>query len=87
MNLAIINKNTLGRDGFFIFLLLVTNHISAQTYTPGNTYFDPANHVEYLAGNLPIVLSAPHDGGELPDSIQIENAMDVCSFAMGTPQE
>lgn len=69
MNLAIINKNTLGRDGCFIFLLLFTNHVSAQTYTPGNTYFDPANHVEYLAGNLPIILSSPHGGGELPDSI------------------
>jgi len=69
MNLAIINKNTLGRNGFLIFLLLFTSQISAQTYTPGNTYFDPANHVEYLAGNLPIILSAPHGGGELPDSI------------------
>ena len=79
MNLAIINKNTLGRDGFFIFLLLVTTHISAQTYTPGNTYFDPANHVEYLAGNLPIILSAPHGGGELPDSIP-DRECDGCVF-------
>lgn len=79
MNLAIINKNTLGRDGFFIFLLLFTNHVSAQTYIPGNTYFDPANHVEYLAGNLPIILSSPHGGGELPDSIP-DRECDGCVY-------
>lgn len=40
-----------------------------QTYTPGQSYFDANNYVEYIAGNLPIVLSAPHGGDLEPTSI------------------
>jgi hypothetical protein len=40
-------------------------------YYPGQTYFGRNDYVEYMAGDLPIVLSAPHGGylkpAEIPD--------------------
>ena len=41
----------------------------SQTYVPGNTYYDATGYIEYRAGNLPIVLSAPHGGSLEPSSI------------------
>jgi len=43
----------------FLFLYLKA---LAQTYTPGQSYFGTNGYVEYLAGNLPIIVSAPHGG-------------------------
>ena len=43
----------------------------AQTYVPGSTYFGRSNYIEYAAGDLPFILSAPHGGtlnpAEIPD--------------------
>ncbi|MBI5774071.1 MAG: hypothetical protein HZA89_10055 [Verrucomicrobia bacterium] len=43
----------------------------AQPYVPGQTYFGRSNYIEYIAGNLPFIISAPHGGtnkpAELPD--------------------
>lgn len=40
-------------------------------FVPGQTYYGRNNYVSYSAGNLPIIISVPHDGGlrptELPD--------------------
>ena len=41
----------------------------SQTFIPGNTYYDSTGYVEYRAGNIPIVLSAPHGGVLEPASI------------------
>lgn len=41
----------------------------AQTYTPGQSYFGTNGYVEYLAGNLPIIVTAPHGGLLSPASI------------------
>jgi len=43
--------------------------LTAQTFIPGNTYYDSTGFVEYRAGNLPIIISAPHGGSLEPDSI------------------
>jgi uncharacterized protein YwbE len=44
---------------------------SAGGYTPGMSYFGRNQYVEYIAGNLPLIFSAPHGGalmpGEIPD--------------------
>lgn len=48
---------------------IATSSISAQQFTAGEIYFDSTQFVEYRAGNLPIILSAPHGGGLRPDSI------------------
>lgn len=49
----------------------------AQQFTAGDVYFDSTQFVEYRAGNLPIILSAPHGGGLRPDSIP-DRACDDC---------
>ncbi len=38
-------------------------------YTHGNVYFGREDYIEYHAGNLPIILSAPHGGQITPDEI------------------
>jgi autotransporter-associated beta strand protein len=53
-------------------LLLGVAAISpAQPFEPGTTYFGRSNYIEYIAGDLPVIISAPHGGGlqpaELPD--------------------
>lgn len=38
-------------------------------YLSGKVYFGRENYIEYYAGNLPIILSAPHGGQLTPDEI------------------
>lgn len=40
-----------------------------QVFVAGETYFGENQYVEYQAGNLPVVLSAPHGGTLTPDAI------------------
>jgi hypothetical protein len=50
---------------------LLASSLSAQNYQPGQTYFGRSNYIEYLAGDMPVILAAPHGGtlkpAELPD--------------------
>lgn len=39
------------------------------TYLPGNAYFGANDYIEYHAGNLPIIISAPHGGSLTPSFI------------------
>jgi hypothetical protein len=41
----------------------------AEPYTPGQSYFGRNRYVEYVAGNAPVILSAPHGGDLTPDEI------------------
>lgn len=50
----------------FSFLFFKT---LAQPYTPGQSYYGTNGYVEYLAGNLPIIVTAPHGGLLSPSSI------------------
>ncbi len=61
----------------FLSAALLSSHLLfpkggfAQPYVPGQTYFGRSNYIEYIAGDLPIILSAPHGGtlkpAELPN--------------------
>jgi N-formylglutamate amidohydrolase len=42
-------------------------------YTPGQTYFGTDNFIEYHAGDLPIIVSAPHGGYLSPGTIPNRN--------------
>ena len=51
--------------------LSVTFQATATSAVPGQTYFGRSQYTEYLPGDLPLVVSAPHGGylkpGEIPD--------------------
>jgi hypothetical protein len=44
---------------------------SQSGYEPGRSYFGRGNYVEYIAGDMPLIISAPHGGtlrpAEIPD--------------------
>lgn len=51
----------------YLTLLLTLLHpfnrsIAQPTYTPGLVYYGLNNYTEYIAGNLPLIISAPHGG-------------------------
>ncbi len=52
----------------FLFLLFVARAVGAAP-KPGESQFGTARYVEYIAGDLPIVLTAPHGGRLKPDAI------------------
>src|SRR4051794_11480332 len=41
----------------------------ADDYQPGQSYFGRNRYIEYLAGDLPVILSAPHGGRERPEEL------------------
>ena len=43
--------------------------VGAQSYVPGSTYFGRSNYVQYIAGDLPVIFSAPHGGALIPAEI------------------
>ena len=40
-----------------------------ESYQPGQTHFGRASYAEYLVGDLPIIISAPHGGPMVPQEI------------------
>lgn len=59
-----------------ILIFLITtepDHLCSQSFVPGATYFDATGYVEYLSGNLPIVISTPHGGYLEPSQIPDRN--------------
>ena len=52
-----------------ISIQVFSNCVSAQNLTPGVSIFDTTGYVEYLPGNLPVILSVPHGGYLQPLSI------------------
>ena len=53
-----------------------------QAFEPGRSYFGRSNYVEYIAGDMPLIISAPHGGtlrpAEIPDRKSGEFATDTC---------
>ncbi len=39
------------------------------SYVPGRSYFGTHNYIEYVAGNAPVILTAPHGGALTPSTI------------------
>jgi N-formylglutamate amidohydrolase len=58
---------------------------AGQQFVPGETYFGVDKHIEYIAGDLPFILSAPHGGREKPDSIP-DRADGTFAFDVGTQE-
>lgn len=58
---------------------------AAQKFAPGETYFGVDKHIEYIAGDLPFILSAPHGGREKPAGIP-DRADGTFAFDVGTQE-
>lgn len=43
--------------------------VPAGPYTPGYRYFGRNQYIEYIAGNAPVIFSAPHGGALTPEEI------------------
>lgn len=59
------------RRRFLFFILsglLLAGHSDAAEFTPGKSYFGEDNYIEYIAGDLPLIISSPHGGREKPDA-------------------
>ena len=54
-----------------IFCLVIFFNFTSftQIYIPGKSYFGKNNYTEYIAGSLPIIISAPHGGYLTPINI------------------
>ena len=62
------------RFALLLFLLsIVTPCVYTQPYIPGQSYFGTNNYTEYVAGNMPVILSAPHGGLLSPAAIPDRN--------------
>ena len=51
-------------------LLLHALSLTGQEYQVGVSHFDQNEHVEYIHGNMPLILSAPHGGEKRPEDIE-----------------
>lgn len=56
-------------------------------YVPGRSYFGDGGHVEYVAGDLPLVFAAPHGGTGTPASIPARVAGPACGPEVTTVRD
>ncbi|NDH86384.1 hypothetical protein EBY67_04950, partial [bacterium] len=71
-------KQTLAKSlkRFFVPAILMFSSLSfgqtnLSSYTPGTTYYGRVGvqYIEYIAGNMPLIISAPHGGTSLPSEL------------------
>ncbi|PHR17167.1 MAG: hypothetical protein COA38_21195 [Fluviicola sp.] len=62
-------KKTLSSDILFLGILLLVSFFGRAQYTPGDTQFGTNNYIEYIPGDIPIIISVPHGGYLQPSSI------------------
>lgn len=56
----------------------------AQPYVPGSIYFGRSNYIEYAAGDLPFIMSAPHGGTLTPSEIPNRTNCASCGWDFAT---
>ena len=54
-----------------ILLCLPIISFGQQTFIPGQSYFGQNNYIEYIAGNLPIIIGVPHGGTLTPTNLPV----------------
>jgi len=64
-----IETNNMKKIFVVTVLFLIQCIAYAQPFVPGTSYFGRANYIEYIAGNLPLVITVPHGGSLTPDEI------------------
>lgn len=65
-------------------LFLFIEPAQAQPYTPGVSYFGRSNYIEYIAGELPVIFSAPHGGALNPAEIPDRTNCVSCGWSFST---
>lgn len=65
----IVKKEKLRQGILLSLLLLITSFAFSQQFMPGISYYGKNNYVEYVAGNLPLIISVPHGGSVTPSDI------------------
>ncbi len=67
----------------FVMIFLVSGSwLQGQVrYLPGQTYFGRNNYIEYIAGGIPIIISAAHDGDMNPASIPTRRCLNCVTVA------
>lgn len=65
--------------------LCVVSFAAADDYQTGKSYFGRNNYIEYVAGDLPVIFSAPHGGREKPEEIP-DRDMGTFSFDVNTQE-
>lgn len=79
-------RNHLFRKSPVVTLLLVFSvAAAADDYQPGKSYFGRNNYIEYVAGDLPVIFSAPHGGREKPEEMP-DRDMGTFSFDVNTQE-
>ncbi len=63
-----------------------SNNTYAQNWVPGTTYFNNNNYVEYIFGNMPVIISTPHGGTIAPTSIPNRTAT-ICGTNVTTVED
>ena len=78
---------------FLSFLLFISNTYSQpvisgnpNSYIPGQSYFGRNQYIEYIAGNLPFIISVPHGGHLQPDEISDRSCQGVDENDMNTQE-
>ena len=59
------------RKLLLLFLCVPILSHGQQTFIPGQSYFSQNNYIEYIAGNLPIIIVVPHGGSLIPANLPI----------------
>ena len=82
-------KRTLAKSlkRFFVSAFLLGSGLSLgqtnlSSYTPGTTYWGRSNYTEYIAGNLPLIISAPHGGDTNP--AELPNRTNTSTYTVTT---
>lgn len=69
-------------------IVLLAASLPAQTtYTAGQTYFGTNSYIEYIAGNLPVIISAAHGGDMSPASLPTRNCAACVTVSDANTQE
>jgi hypothetical protein len=64
-------KSTQSRLFVSVCVLALASVAHAQSLVPGQTYVSPDGYVEMRAGNLPLVMTVPHDGTLYPENMAV----------------
>ena len=78
MNFCTLNNFYIIKQLFCSFLFF-SPYFYLNQFTAGTSYFDSNNYIEYIAGNLPIIITSPHGGSLKPSSIPDRNCPD-CTY-------